>query len=104
MKKIKFSHNYHKLHMVGNPFEATLIAVFKTTKANMCDAFIEYDTVFDGGHYPLPSGELLVLLFMTAGRGLFTTIRSNRKYPYDKEEYYRNAIGEKFEVALGGAE
>jgi len=106
MKKITFSHDYQKLIWARQPYQAQLLAVFNTTKKDMGTAFIEYDTAFvdldeEGyalNHYKLPSGPLLVLLFQAMKGPIFTTIRSNRKHPYDKEQYYRDAIGEVFHV------
>jgi len=106
MKKIKFSHDYWKIKSanVENGQSVLLLAVFKTTKEEMGRGFIEYDTSYhngaEDGHYPLPSGELLVLLFTSTSNRLFTTIRSNKKHPYDKEAYYRGSIGELFKVVI----
>jgi len=67
--------------------------------------FTNYDTLYSAGYlifknYKLPSGPLLVLLFISDDGHLFTTIRPNTKYRYDKEAYYRGAIGERFEIVV----
>lgn len=107
MKKIKFSNKYTKLYGCVNkrfPEEARLLNVFVQHKRDMHEDFISYDTKYfysDGyKYYQLPSAEYLVLLFMGDNGQLFTTIRSNRKHPFDKEVFYKDAIGEMFEVVI----
>lgn len=106
MKTIKFSHRYHKLNnFSGN--KAILLAVFNCESSDISKYLREYDTAYYGHKegvkvglfYKLPSGPLLVLLFEAHGH-LFTTIRSNTKFKYDKEKYYKDAIGEAFHVSV----
>jgi hypothetical protein len=102
MKTIKFSHRYFKVNLPDlegkAPDKAKLLQVFSVDRKDLSDAFVLYDTEYWDGYYLLPKGKLLVLLFKGENDVVFTTIRSNRKYPYDKEKYYRDAIGEWFEV------
>ncbi len=104
MKKIKFSHVYQKFAGIESN-QATLLAVFKTTKAEMHPAFVRYDTTYFDDLYEdkcrkLPIGELLVLLFLTRDGRLFTTIRANTQCLCDREQYYRSAVGEVFQVEI----
>ena len=59
----------------------------------MSEAFMEYDTrITGGGHYLLPSrGEYLLLMLLSDGGQLWTTIR--RSTP-EKLAYYRSHIGD----------
>jgi len=103
MKQIKFSHRYTKFG-ANAPTHATLLQVFREHEQDLSKPFIEYDTEFDAGgkygYYPLPKGEVLILLFEfheDSRAHLFTTVR--RCFP-EKELYYRKAIGETFEVIV----
>ncbi len=93
--KIKFSHNYPKLHAQKT---ATLMAVYFRNRDVLTDKFIEYDTAFDGGHYPLPDNHYLVLVFLGDEMIPFTTVR---RWTEEKEKYYRDAIGCTFEIDNG---
>ena len=91
--KIKFSHNYPKLH---NETTAKLLAVFVTATSKLSSSFIEYDTVYytklgERMYYPLSDCPVLVLLFLGRLGTLFTTIRS---YSLDKEKLYRGEVGQ----------
>ena len=60
--KIKFSHNYFKLH---NQTKAELIdikriAIDKDTPPELLD----YDTTYDGGRYELKKGDYVMLVFL----------------------------------------
>lgn len=101
MKTIKFSHNYPKLH---GQTSATLLAVIPIRiDRNTPRDLIEYDTKFDGGYFPLPTGDYIQLIFLGNLRIPFCTIR--KAYPQSKVDYYTAAIGETFEVVVmeGGA-
>ncbi len=102
MKTIKFSHNYPKLH---GQKTATLLAVLpiridKSTPKELLD----YDTSYDGGRYPLPTGDYIQLVFIGDKRIPFCTIR--RAYPPQKVDYYNGSVGDVFaiEIAEEGAE
>jgi hypothetical protein len=101
MNQIKFSHTYVK---IGDSKTAKLLAVFNTHYNQLGKDFIEFDTHYDDegkeGHYGLPTCELLVLLLQDSD-GLFTTIRSAKgKGGLDKERYYRDRIGQQFEIVI----
>ena len=93
-KTIKFSHHYPKLH---GQTSATLLAVLplridKYTPKEL----LEYDTKFDGGYFPLKTGEYIQLVFIGNLRIPFCTIRS--AFRKEKVMYYTAAIGEKFDI------
>ena len=97
MPEIKFSHDYPKLHAQK---AARLLCVELRNRSELPEDFIEYDTVFiqeEGtfpgnrtGHYELPSGRLLVLVFLGNNLFPFTTVR---RWTKEKERYYRNLVG-----------
>ena len=96
MSVIKFSHNYPKLH---GQTSAELLAVRpiridKNTPAEL----LEYDTSYDGGHYPLPTGDYIQLIFLGNLRIPFCTIRKN--YPPQKMDYYSGSVGDVFDVVI----
>lgn len=104
MKKIKFSHCYSKIPSIspdGIPKAVRLIQVFETDFKELSEDLREYDCGYmDRGkkYYKLPkSGKCLVLLFYTHGM-IFTTIRP--AFPSRKIEYYKNAVGEMFEIKI----
>lgn len=93
-KTIKFSHHYPKLH---GQTSATLLAVLplrinKDTPREL----LEYDTKFDGGYFPLKTGEYIQLVFIGNLRIPFCTIRS--AFRKEKVKYYTDAIGETFNI------
>lgn len=81
MAQIKFSHSYTKMPdkaFAENAFDkrTALLEVFRVKGiAELSKEFIAYDTEFFNvdecktEHYPLPRGELLVLLLITYGQG-----------------------------------
>jgi len=104
MKSIAFSHVYKKLLDEHNDLieYATLINVINIDLENMPSCFIDYDT--DDGEFKLPpKGKYLMLMFLkpheewVESRDLFTTLR--RQTP-EKEQYYRAAIGERFDIKM----
>ena len=93
-KTIKFSHHYTKLH---GQTSATLLAVFPLRiNKDTPKEFLEYDTKFDGGHFPLKNGEYIQLVFIGNLRIPFCTILPvlHKK----KVMYYTSAIGETFNI------
>lgn len=92
--EIKFSHDYPKLHGQN---KATLMSILIRERSDMSDSFVEYDTVYDGGHYPLPPGGYLVLVFLGCDLIPFTTVR---KFSHDKFMRYYEAIGETFDIVV----
>lgn len=97
--KIKFSHDYPKLH---GQKKATLLAVLKGESIKLDSDFIKYDTSFireDGTQacYDLPAGLVLVLFFIGDKLIPFTTVR---RWTEEKEKYYRANIGKNFEINI----
>lgn len=92
--QIKFSHTYPKLH---GQTSATLRGVYIVKRADLTDKFIEYDTAFDGGHYPLPPAEYMVLVFLGNEFIPFTTVR---RWTGEKYLYYSRSIGKRFEIEV----
>lgn len=101
MSTIRFSHVYRKMpsNISGNNRTTKLLEVLLTTKENLSQDFIQYDTVtIHDDHYPLPSGRLIVLLLITDNQ-LWTTIR---RFTQDKYEYYRNLRGQMVNIEING--
>jgi len=115
MKPIKFSHDYPKL---WGQDTAELLAVRIIDSKDVSEQLREYDTYWfeyppslnfrpwsyvggllnfdlNRGHYDLPKGKLIQLIFIGNEGVPFCTIR--RQTP-QKEDYYRKSIGEIFEV------
>lgn len=94
---IRFSHQYPKLP--EGIKSAVLLAVQETTKEHLPEDFLAYDTMYHDAdkrqYYPLPEGQVLVLVFW--GGALFTTIR---RWTSEKARYYRSLVGEEFEVVI----
>lgn len=98
MKRIKFSHDYPKLH---GQTSAKLLAVIPRKRNEMSEELIEYDTSYftkDGvkEYFPLKSGNYIQLVFIGNLGIPFCTIRS--AFPKSKVEYYTSSIGEDFEI------
>lgn len=103
---IKFSHEYPKLY---GQRTAELLAVRLTSRDKLDPVFVEYDTRYYSsfesdvdtgvsfGHYALPNGLLLVLVFLGAGNIPFTTVR---RATARKRSYYESKIGCAFEVVI----
>lgn len=91
---IRFSHDYPKLH---GQTSATLLAVRplridKDTPKEL----IEYDTRYDGGYFPLRTGDYIQLVFIGNLHIPFCTIRP--AWPSSKKEYYQRYIGRTFDI------
>jgi len=97
---IKFSHKYRKLidprngAIVSN---ALLLDVVNVDLKTLSSVFLDYDT--DNGVFELPSqGKYMMLIFEKSGNcGLFTTLR---RHTPDKELFYRNGIGQVFDIGF----
>jgi hypothetical protein len=106
--KIKFSHHYPKLH---SQTAAHLLHIELRDRSELSEEFVEYDTVyvqaeatFPGvrtGHYDLPNGRLMVLVFLGNNLFPFTTVR---RWTAEKERYYREGIGRRFDIEYVAAE
>ena len=107
MNTIKFSHAYPKLH---GQTTAELLAVRPIRiDRDTPDELLEYDTTYydkpfkdemslyaEKHRFPLPTGDYIQLIFLGNLRIPFCTIR--KAYPPQKVEYYKQAVGETFEV------
>ena len=95
MNKIKFSHEYPKLH---GQKSAQLVHVRRVEASSLHEDLIEYDTrTTTGEHYALPKGMLLQLVFL-GNKGIpFCTLR---RWTPDKEVYYRECVDKQFEVVV----
>ena len=94
MNVIKFSHKYPKLH---GQTSAELLAVRPLKiDAHTSKELLDYDTTYEGGRYPLCSGEYIQLIFLGNLRIPFCTIRS--AYTPSKVAYYRQSVGKMFTI------
>lgn len=94
MSVIRFSHEYPKLH---GQTSAELLAVRPLKiDAHTPKELLDYDTAYDGGRYPLRSGEYIQLIFLGNLRIPFCTIRP--AYPESKVAYYRQSVGKVFTI------
>lgn len=94
MNAIRFSHDYPKLH---GQTSAELLAVRPLkVDAHTPKALLDYDTTYEGGRYPLRSGEYIQLIFIGNLRIPFCTIRS--AYPPSKVAYYKHSVGKVFTI------
>lgn len=92
MNAIKFSHEYPKMH---GQTSAELLAVRPLkVDAHTPKKLLDYDTTYEGGRYPLRSGEYIQLIFLGNLRIPFCTIRS--AYPPSKVAYYKQSVGNVF--------
>jgi hypothetical protein len=96
--QIKFSHRYPKLY---NQKSALLLAVELRGLSDFTEKFIEYDTAFDGGHYPLPPAQYMVLVFLGNEMIPFTTVR---RWTEEKFRYYHSNIGKVYDIGYAAAE
>ena len=97
MKRIKFSHEYHKMPLNYTP--SRLIQTLLIDRSEMSDQFVAYDTLnLNDEMYKLPKGKLIVLLLLTTDRCLWTTIR---RYTQSKWDYYHSQIGVLFDIVVG---
>ena len=102
MYKIKFSHDYRKLH---GQHQARLMAAFKLDigKEDLTSsALLAYDTLAtEGTRYKLNPGEHVLLLFL-GDKGIpFTTIRPRyNRQRMDKLAYYSGLINQEFEIVI----
>jgi len=95
---IKFSSDYPKLH---GQTSAELLAVRPIRiDHDTQKELIEYDTrKSDGTYYELKTGNYIQLVFLGNLGIPFCTIRSKRnRYAEDKEAYYRQFVGQMFEI------
>jgi len=86
---IKFSHYYNKMKPfdLSRPFTLLLFEWARTN--DFPSALVEYDTVYDGGRYILPKGEVIILLLEQDNK-LMTTIR---RFTPKKAFFYSRLAG-----------
>lgn len=94
--KIKFSHNYPKLH---GQKTARLLAIELRDRKELTDPFIEYDTKFDGGYYKLPADQYMILVFIGNDLIPFTTVR---RFTDLKFYYYTDCLNKNFIIECPG--
>lgn len=91
---IKFSHVYPKLH---GQTSAELLAVRRIKiDAHTPPELLEYDTSYEGGRFPLRSGDYIQLVFIGNLHIPFCTLRS--AYPASKVAYYQCSVGKVFQI------
>jgi hypothetical protein len=93
---LKFSHKYFKLR---NQTSAQLIRVDLVAYHSLHPDFIEYDTTYETGRYPLRHGNLLVLTFIGNNRIPFTTVRSSNPKNQWGQFYIKN-VGVIFDIVI----
>lgn len=96
MKKIKFSQYYRKMKVLGSDMKATLLDVMEVSLEDLSEPLLSYDT--NNFEYKLPKKGKYLMLFLQGANGLMITLRS--AYPQTKVDYYKNSIGEVFEIEL----
>lgn len=101
--EIKFSHNYPKLH---GQVKARLLEIEVFEKRLLHPDFISYDTIYLGTegvfpcgekYYPLPTGTIIVLIFLGDKYIPFTTVR---RWTAQKEQDYRAGINQVFDIII----
>lgn len=103
MPKIKFSHNYPKLH---GQTSAVLLAVRELYfPKDSNHELLEYDTSYPSPHgidfYPLPAGPYLQLIFVGNKHIPFCTIRPKYGgFRKNKKGYYEGQIGKAFSIVI----
>lgn len=88
MYSIKFSHYYNKMKAFDLSRSFKLVGLVRTDKIG--DILKEYDATYDGGRYPIPDGEVMILILEQDGK-LMTTIR---RYTPSKAEFYSELLGQ----------
>jgi hypothetical protein len=91
---ISFSHNYSKLHGQAT---ARLLSIVRVHRSAMTEKFIDYDTMYPGGRYPLDGETYMVLTFLGCELIPFTTARL---WNEEKHRDYSEAIGRDFDVRV----
>lgn len=107
MSAIRFSHRYNKMPAFVLDGKTILLDVYKTTTEDLCVPFINFDTQYfneqyEPRFYPLPPGEILVLLLMSedlTDKEVWTTIR---RWTPRKEQFYKSKRGEEFTIEITG--
>jgi hypothetical protein len=98
MNEIKFSHNYPKLH---GQKSARLLDILLMDRMQLSNSFVDYDTTYNGGKFPLLDNDYMVLIFIGNELIPFTTVR---KFEAQKYAYYHNQLNEWFSVVVKSTE
>lgn len=100
---IKFSNIYKKMPeqvtadlMTTGRSWSNLLQIVLLDRRDLTDGFLQYDTSFDGGNYPIGNG-VWILIFLERGGQLWTTLRA---WNPEKEKYYRGLVGQKTAIEL----
>lgn len=96
MNIIKFSHRYKKMPAGVEHCESFVCDVQVQHYCTLPEAFIKYDTEFDGGFYKLPNTKLLIITIITDNEK-WTTVR---RYTSEKEKWYRSLIGKNVKIII----
>ena len=99
MNKIKFSHDYPKLH---EQTLAVLLDIRKVSVDSLDNDFIEYDTKYyakEGyGHYELPKNCDVIILVFAGDKDIpFTTVR---RFTQKKYDWYFSLMGKEFTIVI----
>jgi len=96
MNNIKFLHHYPKIYGQSS---AELLKVKICDRSDLDDHFVEYDTVYLSyaamDHYSLPTGPLLVLVFLGDKNIPFTTVK---RWTVNKAAYYLRNLNKQFKI------
>jgi len=107
--RIRFSHKYFKMpesfFFKDREAKSFLIGISVCDISQLPKEFLDWDTEYDSGnglaYYKLPKGKVLMLIIFTKQENsvseCWTTIRSHNP---QKEEYYRNLIGQEFKIEV----
>ena len=93
--RIKFSKKFDKLKPfdLDRPFR--LLDVLNVNSSSLSKAFLEYDTSYDGGYFPIKPDKPYLMLLLEQDGKLLTTLRYRTPA---KEEFYRSLIGKEVGV------
>lgn len=113
MQTIRFSHRYEKMPDKINEKETLLLEVLQSSKKELSDNFIRYDTGYceksffeddelNFKQYSLPDGKLIILILITycgefTKPFLWTTCR---RWTAKKEQYYRALRGQQIRIEI----
>lgn len=82
-------------------YSSVLGAVFVVDIKELSQHFLDWDTSYaeEGKtkHYDLPKGKVLVLLIVSGGMMIWTTIR---RFTPEKERYYRSIVGQEVQIII----
>jgi hypothetical protein len=90
-----------KFGVYNFPLKCRLILVLRINKNELSQTFIDYDTKYSVNgeykHYPLPEGNLILLLFAVGGSKLIPTVR---RFYQRKFDYYKKLEGKIVELVV----